>query len=1250
MVPTSEAPESPEEEATESLGEEGLGDPKEGAAVSGWPSSLEVEIEEMEIGGLAIPIVKVLTQNYKIETVNFGNVDAVSPSEGGVGVGAEVGAGQSGSVPGPTPCNMNPPMYYTPLYKDTLRFAQIPALFNLLFSIAYFNESNTMEQKKRSTLGKAFSRTFGRKSTTSNPATTTTTTTTTAAAVPQNQNQVVIDTHPSTLGTNGGGAHGRDYSNGANGGLLSPDSIPSPSLQATISPPDSANPFTPEQTTAPSQHPPAHFADNTNGIGKSEVGEGALAMSPWTSGHTRDSTVMSTSSADGGDAVPVDGNYGLNPADILMNRLVSYRAIVKNLQQYFTEIAMVEQGTSKAMQRASTLIYVPFRDGHQFVGQGGLQDVCIGVRDSAKTRSEQHAAAARFVDETVVKNLRRLKQDIKSRIKALKSDSNLYNSKVFKEREATQERIGQLAKAIGLFEKVATGFQPDMEKSHSDPYLIHLALKQQLAKQVHEENLFARALQQCQEQTRTFEAHIIKEIKQILTAFAQYQVGHASAGFSQSWAQTEMALQVLQEDTEWLHFLDRHKNHLFPSELVDSNPEELEYPCKDNPYVHPVKTGHLSRQSSVLKNWKDGFFVLTLAGWLHVFSSSKDLGTDSVPERSIYLPTAVLGPHSDSAQRQHVFSLDGKGMGGLLHRDAQTLTVRAHSREEMLSWWDEIAKRTHSALVTQTANGANLSHSSSSVSRASSGVLRSNSVKRTGESLDHPAASTSNAVHQGPLPTYEHPNDKAELPNTPAVANAAPVPVTNGDALTTAATAAPVAHKNMPKATKKAKPGGLRRAQLGDDTPAAPSESPRFNPLAGTTATSNGKSASGASIPTAGTAQDQEMTEAGDEGTATTSSEETASLALKADEAGDELSELRQTYEAAQKQFAESGTQEYLRGTIHECDRMVRNCGEEVYPSAEFNYIYASALHDFSLIGAEEEERSGFVEMALEYVSHVADLLTSEEKKSADWVWKYYLVAGKVQLQKADSLYEEQEEAGSKKEYKRLGTQIHTTLVQATSLLNTGFKMVPEGEEKHVVRLDAKSIEKVAAKEHEMVSAAANVALHADRFEEYDRRKQWNTWALETYRQVTQDTPENVEAWQGIATCLHSIVGWWADQEADEDEDDDEDEDEDEPEDELSLPVYSTERGQMSLQALDAIKKAIELARKSDSLTSDLLTLGAECHLNLVNIAVGDKAAAEQSKAAVALIKEAMATFPDPALEERYAEVLEEFEEIAGNK
>ncbi|KAF9436468.1 hypothetical protein BGZ76_003899 [Entomortierella beljakovae] len=444
---------------------------------------------------------------------------------------------------------------------------------------------------------------------------------------------------------------------------------------------------------------------------------------------------------------------------------------------------------------------------------------------------------------------------------------------------------------------------------------------------------------------------------------------------------------------------------------------------------------------------------------------------------------------------------------------------------------------------------------------------------------------------------------------------------------------------------KDKRPRGLGRS-LGVGAPSGSGDNNngRFNPIAGDkdkkSVNTKGKGKSNGQDN-----KDQEMTDAPPQNE---ENSETANLALKEGESGDELAELRQTYEAAQKQFAESGTQEYLRGTIHECDRMLRNCGEEIYPSSEFNYIYASALHDFSLIGAEPEEVNGFVELALEYVSNAADLLDKETDK--EWIWKYYVVAGKIYLQKADALYEDQEAASSKKQFKKLGDQIHTTLEQATNLLNTGFKLIPNGEEKHVVRLDAKSIEKVGAKEDEMVSTAANVAIHADRFDEYERRKKWNTWALETYRKVTEDTPESVEAWQGIATCLHSIVGWWADQADEEEEDDDDDDEEEDPEDEYSLPVYSSERGQMSLQAAEAIGKAIEIARKSNSLTSDLLTLGAECHLNLVNIAVGDKTASEQSKKAVTLIKEAIATFPDPALEERYSEVLEEFKVITGDE
>ncbi|KAG0372882.1 hypothetical protein BGX24_012456 [Mortierella sp. AD032] len=612
-----------------------------------------------------------------------------------------------------------------------------------------------MEEKKKSTLGKAFSRTFSRKSQ-APPAPV-------AAAKP-------IDSLPSNGALAPASVPAAAPAPAAAANPISPISIPTPSM-GTMSPPDSTDASRVTSPTIAPQSPQSH------------------------SMHVRDGTGLSNTSTASRHGISGEDGEGLNPADILLTRLNAFRGVVKNLQQYFTEIAEVETGVSKAMNKASGVLVVPFKDGQQFLGTGGFQDVCVGLRDSAKTNSEQHASAARFVEETIVKNIRRLKQDIKNKIKALKADTNLYSNKVFKEREATQERIATLAKAIGLF-GMSGQHQPDMEKMQSDPYVINISLRRQLAKQVHEENLFARALKQCQDEIKTFEAHIIKEIKQILGSFAEYQLANASTAFSQSWAPTQLALNVLEEDSEWNNFLDLHGHRLFPSDLVDSNPDDLDYPCKDSPYVQPIKTAHLSRQSSVLKNWKDGYFVLTLAGWLHVFVSA-DQEKDAVPDHSIYIPTATLGQHSEAGQKQHVFSLDGKGKGGLLHRDAQTFTLRANSREEMIEWWSEISKRAQSSTFTQPGEG----------------IARSGSVMKS-SSIIHPNPASAAEHTQGPSPPYQEHNQTPV--SSPPVSHAAAAPVS------AAASPVPAAASPVPAPAAPVAAPAIAAAAPGSPAPTEP--------------------------------------------------------------------------------------------------------------------------------------------------------------------------------------------------------------------------------------------------------------------------------------------------------------------------------------------------------------------------------------------------------------------------------------------
>ncbi|KAF9310151.1 hypothetical protein BG003_008874 [Podila horticola] len=516
---------------------------------------------------------------------------------------------------------------------------------------------------------------------------------------------------------------------------------------------------------SPPDSPDVHFAINTNPsrpvqatLTNKELSSHSLPPLPFEAKHARDATAMTNTStlsrisaglssptsfsSSGDDSFFGGDGYGQNPADLLQTRLDAYRGVIKNLQQFFAEVAVVESGASRAWSKAAAVLVVPFKDGHQFLGKGGLQDVCAGLRDSAKMRGEQHAGAARFVEETVVKHLRRLKQDLKGKIRAIRMDTNLYNNRVFRERELTQEKVGGLARAIGLYEK-AGGFQAE-ESMRLDPYLVNLALKKQLAKQVREENLFARALRQVQEEVATFEARIVKEVKQILASYAKYNHNNVSPAFNQAWATTETALNALQDNTEWNEFMDRSAYRLFPSELADADLEELDYPGKHNPYVTPIKTAHLSRKSSVLKNWKDGYFVLTMAGWLHVFISAPDVtGTEAAPDRSIYVPTAVLGKHSEPGQKQHVFSLDGKGQGGLLHRDNQTFTIRSHSRDEMLEWWTAVSKRARSVTLTKPKEST---HSRSATDVGSSTIKRSLSTKVN--KVAAPASGDKASVHE----------------------------------------------------------------------------------------------------------------------------------------------------------------------------------------------------------------------------------------------------------------------------------------------------------------------------------------------------------------------------------------------------------------------------------------------------------------------------------------------------------------------
>jgi len=63
----------------------------------------------------------------------------------------------------------------------------------------------------------------------------------------------------------------------------------------------------------------------------------------------------------------------LKPSDVLIERFVAWKAIVKQLIAYFEGIADIQNNIAREYTKLRAVIQVPFRAGNQFLGEGGLQ-------------------------------------------------------------------------------------------------------------------------------------------------------------------------------------------------------------------------------------------------------------------------------------------------------------------------------------------------------------------------------------------------------------------------------------------------------------------------------------------------------------------------------------------------------------------------------------------------------------------------------------------------------------------------------------------------------------------------------------------------------------------------------------------------------------------------------------------------------------------------------------------------------------
>lgn len=201
-----------------------------------------------------------------------------------------------------------------------------------------------------------------------------------------------------------------------------------------------------------------------------------------------------------------------------------------------------------------------------------------------------------------------------------------------------------------------------------------------------------------QQNSAQFEEGIVRAIQSAWQTFDEWQ-SRMNNSVQDVWQGLGTQMASLAPDREWISFSAR-SDHLIDPDTPLRNPETIQYPSKDDPSVIPVHSGHLERKKRFTRTYREAYYVLSPAGYLHEYASS-DPKTRPMPVFSLFLPACTLGPPSAarSADKSHKFHIEGRKdgtgsiAGGKIHlpgRSPHAYTFRARSHEDMMEWWNDI--------------------------------------------------------------------------------------------------------------------------------------------------------------------------------------------------------------------------------------------------------------------------------------------------------------------------------------------------------------------------------------------------------------------------------------------------------------------------------------------------------------------------------------------------------------------------------
>ncbi|KAH8547993.1 hypothetical protein BGW37DRAFT_406094, partial [Umbelopsis sp. PMI_123] len=383
---------------------------------------------------------------------------------------------------------------------------------------------------------------------------------------------------------------------------------------------------------------------------------------------------------------------GINPADVIVERLEAWRGVLKNLANFWKEISAAHSQTAKGYTKGSSLIEVPFQDtGLHFREDGGVQTVWAATREYSVIQAKHHHDYSMFLDRSIIQGLRSVKKDVKAMAQSIRSDDRLKTDRLYRCREQADILQTRLNKYIQLVNTT-----PEHASDKTDPYIVSACLEEQTAKLYREENRLHDSMLNLQREYAIFERKMIDNAKLVLHSLQEYR--------TEDKYLTDHTVHMIMDtfnnldsDCETTVFFDRRQGELVPDNAAYKDLNNITYENRSHPLVIPCRVGFFERKTFVTKNWVEHKYALTPSGFLHEYKSEKDFPCN--PEKSIFIPhTTVVGKESN-VHHDYIFEIRGRNNSKgkimkTLDRD-KTYVLRTRTGDEMQAWMDILTPMSH---------------------------------------------------------------------------------------------------------------------------------------------------------------------------------------------------------------------------------------------------------------------------------------------------------------------------------------------------------------------------------------------------------------------------------------------------------------------------------------------------------------------------------------------------------------------------